>query len=194
MSTSLRTPSPSQRHGAPGARERQAEPHPSTVVVGGSTYALLDRDWLGQLHFAEPHEVVVAEDPYAAHTFFYQGTFKTNTLDAIQKDLVELKQMVAQLLASAKHHTVWITSFAPEAFVLRKNMPVCIEQTEDSFVATFLDANVSTSGETKEEACSNLRSLILDTLESLEAEPEAELGPEPIRQLSVLREFIARSN
>ena len=67
-----------------------------------------------------------------------------------------------------------------------------LQASEGGFIATFFDANISTSGDTEEEAVSNLRSLILDTFEHLESVPREELGPEPRRQLEVLKVFLVR--
>jgi predicted RNase H-like HicB family nuclease len=87
-----------------------------------------------------------------------------------------------------------ITSFAPEPYEASRPIPAVIQPCEQGFVAGFFDANIHAAGDTEEEAVRNLKSLILDVFDSLSAEPAATLGPEPKRQLAVLREFIARRN
>ena len=79
-----------------------------------------------------------------------------------------------------------ITTFAPEPYHILRDIPAVVEPAGDGFIATFFDSNISTSGDTEVEAVSNLRSLILDTSDSL--------GPEPARQLAVLRVFLKRTS
>jgi predicted RNase H-like HicB family nuclease len=80
----------------------------------------------------------------------------------------------------------------PGRYESLRDIPAALQPVDDGFTATFFDANISTSGETEEEALSNLRSLIIDIFESLESEPPDRLGPEPKRQLELLRVFIRR--
>ncbi len=86
-----------------------------------------------------------------------------------------------------------IVTFAPEPFTLREPIWVVVQTVDDAFVATFFDANISTSGDTQEEAIANLKDLLLDIYLDLEEEPEERLGPEPKRQLAVLRSVIGRT-
>jgi hypothetical protein len=58
-------------------------------------------------------------------------------------------------------------------------------------LATFFDANIGITGDTKEESVVNLRLLLVDAFEELERE-EAQLGPQLVRQLAVLRGFMKR--
>ncbi|MGO9056340.1 MAG: hypothetical protein ACLQU2_03005 [Candidatus Binataceae bacterium] len=61
---------------------------------------------------------------------------------------------------------------------------------EDDFLASFSDADMAISGDSAQEAFQNLAAHILDVLEVFEQE-ESTLGPEPARQLAVLRDYIA---
>jgi len=93
-------------------------------------------------------------------------------------------------LASRK--TVEIRTFAPEPYQLPSPISVSVEEDADgSFLVSFFDANISTTGENEQEAFENLKSLILDVFDSLNREDPAKLGPEPRRQLAVLRRFIS---
>jgi hypothetical protein len=68
---------------------------------------------------------------------------------------------------------------------------VVVRPSDGEYEATFFDANIGIIGDTEEEAVRNLKLLIVDTFEMLESN-EASLGPEPARQLAVLREFLRR--
>jgi len=116
-------------------------------------------------------------------------------LQSIAASLEKLVPRIAKLEADVadirKHADVVIATFCPEPYTLRHSIPIHIQPTDGSFVATFFDANISTSGETEEEAFANLKSLIAETFDFLESVPEEQLGPEPFRQLAVLREFVS---
>ena len=113
-----------------------------------------------------------------------------STLRNTSELLRGLKELV---LAKAASIVVPITTLVPALYDLVRDISVVVQPVDRGFTATFFDANISTSGETQEEAVENLKSLIVDIFEDLEAEPPEKLGPEPVRQLGVLRAFLRRS-
>ena len=86
---------------------------------------------------------------------------------------------------------VLVRTLAPEPYELLQEIPVVVQPTEDGFLATFFDASLGMSGDTAEEAVDNLKALVVDVFESL-LRDEGRLGPQPIRQLAVLRAFLRR--
>lgn len=88
-------------------------------------------------------------------------------------------------------YIVPIETLSPEPFVLKRPIHVVVSEDNQDAVATFFDANLGMSGDNAEEAVRNLKAVIVDTFDSFE-ENESILGPEPARQLAVLREFIQR--
>ena len=113
----------------------------------------------------------------------------------LEEQLSDLSERVGRLETtngSAGSKTVEIQTFAPEPYQLSSPISVTVEEDgTGSFVASFFDANIGTSGENEQEAFENLKSLILDVFDSLNREAPAKLGPEPRRQLAVLRRFIS---
>lgn len=85
-----------------------------------------------------------------------------------------------------------ISTFTPEPYEVLRPLFAVVTQSEEQFIASFFDANVHASGDTQEEALTHLKSLVLDTFDSLARESPDTLGPESQRQLAVLREFISR--
>jgi predicted RNase H-like HicB family nuclease len=85
-----------------------------------------------------------------------------------------------------------IQSLAPEPFELLKPIQSLLQQSGEDYIATFLDANINASGETQEEALTNLKDIIVGSFEALESMPDR-LGSGPKRQLAVLRQFLKRS-
>jgi predicted RNase H-like HicB family nuclease len=83
-----------------------------------------------------------------------------------------------------------ISTFAPEPFEIIRDFSVVVQPEEESFVATLFDANISSSGETREEAVANVKDLILMIFRGLE--DDVELGPAMIRQKHALMSLIRR--
>jgi hypothetical protein len=108
----------------------------------------------------------------------------------IEREVLSLKRQCKQL-RDGQSFMVPIETLAPEPFVLKRSFHVVVSPSDGEFTATFFDANIGMSGDTAEEAVRNLKTVIVDTLEQFE-QKEAILGPEPARQLAVLREFIQR--
>lgn len=110
-------------------------------------------------------------------------------LQSISESLKELALGISQT-ESYRQSSVVIATFSPEHYSVTRLIPVHIRSADEHFVATFFDANISTSGETEEEAFSNLKDLILEIFSYLDSADSEQLGPEPLRQIAVLREFI----
>jgi len=126
--------------------------------------------------------------PISIDPIDYHGVYES-LRESLHKLIDEVKIAVAEMRAQKE---VSLSSVAPEPYSVIKPIPVHLQPHEGGVIATFFDANISAAGETDQEAFSNLRSLILDTLDSLELEPSMGLGPEPFRQLAVLKEFISK--
>lgn len=115
-------------------------------------------------------------------------------LQRLQEQMGELAARLERMeeSGSAGPVSAVIQTFAPEAYSLVQ--PINVTITSDgagAWVATFYDANISASGDNEQEAFESLKSLILDIFESLMQEKPEALGPEPSRQLMVLRSFIS---
>ena len=73
----------------------------------------------------------------------------------------------------------WLSSLGISGYTVQKPIPVTVRQDGDEFVATFFDANISTGGDTEQEAVANLQSLIADFYDDLVTTPDEKLGPSP---------------
>lgn len=92
-----------------------------------------------------------------------------------------------EILAYRKH----INSLPGEPFNLLKPIPVKIERVDkNDFLVSFEEANITMPGESDQEAFQNLIGHTLDVFEALSNE-ETSLGPEPARQLKVLRKYLS---
>jgi len=75
-------------------------------------------------------------------------------------------------------------------YKVKRPIPISLQRRVDGYVASFVEANVNSSGDTQQEALANVEELILDVFDSLSSMPPSKLGPGPARQLAVLREYI----
>src|SRR6266404_9606395 len=78
-----------------------------------------------------------------------------------------------------------ISTLAPEPYELIREIKVVVQPDDDSFVATFFDANINASGNTQVDAVANLKDMLIAVFVSLEKEPKLAKGT--ARQLAVLR-------
>jgi len=86
-----------------------------------------------------------------------------------------------------------ISTLAPEPFDVIKNFYVVVQSEEDCYVATLFDANISSSGDSQEEAVANVIDLTVMIFRSLENEDDSKLGPAIVRQKHALQSLIRRS-
>ncbi len=112
-------------------------------------------------------------------------------LNLLEITIADLKSRIQKLI-SLQTKIVPINTFAPEPYELLKSFNVTVQPTEDDFEVGWYDANIHTGGQNEEEAVSNLKSLILDLFDSFSREPSEKLGPEPKRQLLVMKQFIRK--
>ena len=119
-----------------------------------------------------------------------QAIYQNGVLRPLEKlELGENQQV--QITIGPESVVVPITTFEPDPFDLLHNIPVVVQPTDDGYLATFFDANIGMTGDTKEESVANLRLLLVDVFDELERE-EGQLGPQLVRQLAVLRSFMKR--
>lgn len=84
----------------------------------------------------------------------------------------------------------FIDSLPGEPYTLRRPIPVKIETVGDEdYLASFDEANIAISGETYQEAFQNLVAEVLNSFENFIRE-ETNLGPEPSRQLKILKRYL----
>ncbi|MCX7048434.1 MAG: hypothetical protein NTX50_23480 [Candidatus Sumerlaeota bacterium] len=111
------------------------------------------------------------------------------TIESLQKEIVQLQSRCESLENREPIH-VLVQSLSPESLTLTKPFYIVVRCSDDQYIATFFDANLSASGDTPSEAVSNLKDFISSSFELLSGMNEHELGPEPRKQKKVLQEFI----
>lgn len=105
------------------------------------------------------------------------------------KTVSEHVQATGQPLAPV---TVHIDSFGAEPYEATRPIPVIIRAEESQYVASFFAANIHASGDSDQDAFDNIRSLILDTFDTLAELPDSSLSEEVRRQRATLSEYVRR--
>lgn len=112
-------------------------------------------------------------------------------MDALQAKLQDLTARIEQLTSPRPASTIVpVQSLDDEDLGLTKVPYVVVEEQDDTFIATFFDAHISSSGETPYEAVDHVKDMIVATFKRLQKTPAERLGPLPTRQIAVLRDFI----
>ena len=112
-------------------------------------------------------------------------------MEGIEREVLTLKENVAELRRGCPT-VVPIDTLAPEPLGVVHAFHVTVEPYENEYRASFLDANLSAFGETRNEAVWNLKDIIAASFGMLIDVGDEKLGPGPARQLKVLQEFIRK--
>lgn len=110
-------------------------------------------------------------------------------MHVLSNDVAMLKREVAELRNSAQI-SLTIQSLVPEAFEIIAPIPVVVRNFDESYVATFFDANVNASGDTDVESVQNLKDMLVASYELLFSHDDDDLGAEMLRKKQVLANFM----
>ena len=90
-------------------------------------------------------------------------------------------------------YCIFVSTLANEDINVIKPIPVTIErESEDSFIASFVDAGVSSGGNSMQDAVWSLQEMIASSFRTLENLSNTQLGPKMRREKVVLLEFLCR--
>jgi len=110
-------------------------------------------------------------------------------LETLEKRVLLLDRKVRDLQESSSI-IVPVESLEPASLQVIRPFQVVVTANNDAYVATWYDAHLSASGDTREEAVYNLKDVIAGAMEVLGAHSEDQLGPAVARQLKVLQQFV----
>lgn len=112
-------------------------------------------------------------------------------IQSLSRQLNELSQEIGRL-QNLRSYVVPLTTLSP-GFQMRQQIPVTIEGDGENFTATFVEANVSASGETEGDAIANFKDSLVSRYDVLASMPGNQLGPLPARQWEVLHSVVSRT-
>ena len=126
-------------------------------------------------------------------TLIYSKWQEAARLDGLEREVLLLKERVAKIERFSPLY-VLIETFAPEPYEVVRSFNVVVRKSDEDFIATFFDVNLSASGSTEAEAITNLKDIIIGVFEVLIEHDEKNLGPEPLRQLHVLKTVLKKAS
>jgi hypothetical protein len=143
---------------------------------------------------------IPAEDPVlaAVNNALTRLAIQEKRLAVIQENQSKLSEKLTAILeqlhnvAGFRAFSVQLETLAPEPYRLIRPISVLVEGNGEDFTASFLQANISGSGETEADALESLRDAIVSTYEALSDVPDDDLGPLPIRQKNTLMATVRR--
>lgn len=83
-----------------------------------------------------------------------------------------------------------VESLFPERYQLARPLRIRLSLEGDTWHAEYLEANIATCGDSRHEAVTNLKSLIVQVYERLSELPPERLGPGPKQQLKLLSSLL----
>lgn len=113
-------------------------------------------------------------------------------LDRIEEVLQAILLKIAAIGPAKGSIMVPIQSLAPEPYKVLQPLAVVVTEADEGYEAAFFDASIFASGDTEEDAVSNLKGTMIDTYERLSELKEGQLGPGPTRQKQVLDFYIRK--
>jgi predicted RNase H-like HicB family nuclease len=122
---------------------------------------------------------------------FSEKTHEALRIAAIEKRMLTLEKRITSL-EREQSVIVPIDSLKPEPYNVLRTIHAVVSSCEGNYIASFVDANINSSGETLEEAIHNIKDMIVITYESLKQEDKKRLGPDSLRQMMILDQFIQK--
>lgn len=113
-------------------------------------------------------------------------------LSRIEGTLRDAIKGIEQLQLQQSSVWVPIQSFAPEPYEVLKPFTVVVRPDGEEFEASFFDANLHGSGDTEEEAVSDLKFVMIESFERLSELGDDKLGPAMLKQKRILTSQIRR--
>lgn len=104
-----------------------------------------------------------------------------------------LAAIIDKLPAITAPFCIFVSTLASSDIKVTKPIPVTIEmESDDSFIASFVDAGVSTGGSSLQDAVWSLQEMLASSYRMLAPMSNSQLGPKMQREKAVLSEFLCR--
>ncbi len=111
--------------------------------------------------------------------------------EMLEMEIAELHAEMISLKESSP--SIGVINWLPEPeYSLSNPIVVSVRMDSGEFIASFDDASIAASGETKRLALENLSSMLLSLFDMLKSRDIEKLGPLPLRQLSILDQLISK--
>lgn len=113
----------------------------------------------------------------------------TENVQSLMAEIAEMKSEILRLQGT-RTFAVPLSTLEPEPLEMTKPIFVTVHGEGDNFTATFIEANISASGETAADAIANFKESLASRFEILQSKSLKELGVVPARQLRILKSVV----
>ena len=120
-------------------------------------------------------------------SFLSAGLKQTWTALAIK--LSEKEQVASRISA----YCTFMVTLGRDDIEVTNPIPVTIEPDGGGYIASFMDANIASGGDTVQDAFESLQDILASSFCIAEQRSEGELGPRLLREKRILMEFLCRS-
>jgi predicted RNase H-like HicB family nuclease len=108
----------------------------------------------------------------------------------LESKVEQVLRKLAELSSLRRSFLVPIETLEPEPYEILKPFTAVVMEVEGGFEAAAFDLGIFASGDTEEEAISNLKETLLDTFDQLNELPDTRLGKGPLRQKGLLNKCV----
>lgn len=115
---------------------------------------------------------------------------RTERIEGMMHALLQKTSVIAPAKRSI---IVPIQSLAPEPYQLAQPLLAVVNEVDEGYEAAVFDPGIFASGDTEEDAVSDLKSALIDTYERLSELKADQLGPGPTRQKEILDLYIRKA-
>jgi len=117
-----------------------------------------------------------------------------SSLQRTNSSLAETVKILAQQVASRiSAYCTFMVTLGRDDIEVTNPIPVTIEPDGGGYIASFMDANIASGGDTVQDAFESLQDILASSFCIAEQRSEGELGPRLLREKRILMEFLCRS-
>lgn len=122
-----------------------------------------------------------------------ESTANTPSLAHLEELVLRVAERVESMQSDTPApFTTFVNSLGDEELEVRRPIPLTIRRDDDSYIASFVEANISSGGDTLPDAVESAQSLIASFFTDVEKLPDAKLGPKLRHQRQVLMDYVCR--
>lgn len=115
------------------------------------------------------------------------------TLARVEELVLRVAERVESMQPDATPpFTTFVNSLGDAELEVRRPIPITIRRDDESYIASFIEANLSSGGDTLPDAVESVQSLIASFFADVEKIPDEKLGPKIRHQRQVLMDYVCR--
>ena len=148
---------------------------------------------IGEFRSIDSQKIITDFDQRAFQDFI-SNYISTKWVDALNMQMLERKMLLLEEQIrhsqNSKPKVVVINTLMSEPVIVKTPIYITISNVDDSYIAEFSDANISASGDTPDEALTNIKDIICAKYLLFKKHRVEELGKKIYQQYLILCQYI----